>query len=119
MTAIIFLISLIFISFSRNAAIALQESSESVEGEFKEYNPEYNVKEEPVEEDQEVYIKPDYNLMEEDVEEDQEVYIKPGTESIPDTEFEDDQKNDRYWWEDEQSNFEETIFEDSNQQSQE
>jgi len=100
MTAIIFLISLIFISFSRNAAIALQESSESVEGEVKEYNPEYNVKEEPVDEDQEVYIKPD-------------------TEVIPDTEVEDAREENRYWWEDEQSNSEETIFEDSNQQRQE
>ena len=100
LTAIIFLISFIFISFSRNAAIALQESSESIEEEVKEYNPEYNVKEEPVDEDQEVYIKPD-------------------TEAIPDTEVEDEQEEDRYWWEDEQSNSEETIIEDSNQQSHE
>ena len=94
MTAIIFLISLIFISFSRNAAIAFQESSESVEGEFKEHNPEYNIKEEPVDKDQEVYIEPDYNLTEEAVEENQEIYIMPDTEPIPDTEFEDAQEND-------------------------
>lgn len=118
-TAIIFLISLICISFSTNVAIALQESSESVEGEVKEYNSRYNLKEELIDEDRQIYIKPDYNVTEEAVEEDQEVYIKPDTEAIPDTEAEDEQVEDHYWWEDEQNDSEETIFEDPNQKSHE
>ena len=65
LTAVIFLISLISINFSQNAAIALQESSESVAREVEETEPDYTAGEEANDEEQHIYIRSDYNIKEE------------------------------------------------------
>lgn len=98
MIAIFSLISIVFITFSRRTALALQESSESVEAEVGEYDPNYRITEEPAGENMEIYTEPD-------------------TEPIPDTELEYERSEDHYWWEDDQSGPEHTIPEDPNQQS--
>ena len=79
-------------------AIALQESTESLEGQVNEYDPNYMIPTEHIGEDVEIYIEP-----------------TPDTEPVLQREPEYDQTEDRYWWEDDDISAEDTIPEDPNQ----